>query len=106
MPYSSGGRPATAFSPTLGICWPSNTQTLVPSSLVTSRGARSFHFAGEVALPHVGRLADVVVDAHQDHVVHLHGQSSSDVQRRGSPSTRCAMMLRWISEVPAEIVAR
>ena len=61
---------------------------------------------GEVALPHVGRLADVVVDAHQDHVVHLHGQFSSDVQRRGNPSTRCAMMLRWISDVPAEIVAR
>ena len=35
---------------------------------------------GEMALPHVRRLTDVVVDAHQDHVVHLHGQSSSDVQ--------------------------
>ncbi len=46
MPYSSGGRPATAFSPTFGICPPSNTQRLLPSSLVTSFGARSFHFAG------------------------------------------------------------
>ena len=44
--------------------------------------------------------------------VHLHGwlpkASGGAVrfdQRRGSPRTRCAMMLRWISEAPAEIVA-
>src|SRR5574338_258908 len=46
IPYSSGRRPATAFRPTFGICWPSNTQTSLPSGLWTSRGARSFHFAG------------------------------------------------------------
>src|SRR5262245_47552113 len=40
-PYSSGGRPATALSPTLVASWPSNTQASVPSSLVTTRGARS-----------------------------------------------------------------
>src|SRR5215472_12172187 len=45
IPYSSGRRPATAFSPTFGICCPSNTQTSLPSCLWTSRGARSFHFA-------------------------------------------------------------
>jgi hypothetical protein len=46
MPYSSGARPATAFSPTLGICCPSNTQTSDPSALWTSFGARLFHCAG------------------------------------------------------------
>src|SRR5215470_8359781 len=45
MPYSSGGRPATAFSPTFGICAPSKTHMSLPSALWTSRGARSFHFA-------------------------------------------------------------
>ena len=34
---------------------------------------------GDVVLVHVGRLDHVVVDAHQDHVVHLHGVSSQPV---------------------------
>ena len=46
IPYSSGGRPATALSPMLGICWPSKTHTSVPSALCTRRGARSFQRAG------------------------------------------------------------
>ena len=46
MPYSSGGRPATALSATLAISWPSYTQALVPSSRVTNCGARSTYFAG------------------------------------------------------------
>ena len=46
MPYSSGGRPATAFSPTFGTCWFSKNQASVPSFFVSRRGARSFHFAG------------------------------------------------------------
>ena len=46
MPYSSLGRPATALSPTFGICWFSKNQASEPSFLVRSRGALSFHFAG------------------------------------------------------------
>ena len=46
MPYSSGGRPATAFKPTLGIWLPSNSQTSLPSVLRSRRGALSFHFSG------------------------------------------------------------
>jgi hypothetical protein len=30
----------------------------------------------DVVLPHVGRLDEVVVDADEDHVVHLHGLGS------------------------------
>ena len=32
--------------PIENVCWPSNTQTSLPSCLWTMRGARSFHFAG------------------------------------------------------------
>ena len=39
-------------------------------------------------------LTEVVVDADQDHVVHLHGGPPCWPQRRGRPSTRWAMMLR------------
>src|SRR6516162_5714621 len=46
MPYSSGGRPATAFSPTLVACWPSKTQASVPSSAVMTLGAWSAYLAG------------------------------------------------------------
>src|SRR5207253_5113582 len=46
MLYSSGGRPATALSPMLGISLPSYTQTSVPSARLTLLGACSFHFAG------------------------------------------------------------
>ena len=46
MPYSSGGRPATAFSPMLGISRPSYAQTSLPSSFLTTRGATSTYFAG------------------------------------------------------------
>ena len=74
MPYSSGGRPATALSPMLGIALPSNTQTSLPSSMRTTSGARSPHLAGEVAVEQVGRLDDVVVDAHEDQVFGVHRQ--------------------------------
>src|SRR5690242_10314284 len=46
MPYSSGGRPATALSATFAISWPSYRHALVPSSRVTNRGARPAYFAG------------------------------------------------------------
>ena len=46
MPYSSGGRPATALSATLAISWSSYTHALVPSSRVTNCGARSTYLAG------------------------------------------------------------
>ena len=36
MPYSSGGRPTTAFRPMFGICLPSKTQTSLPSFLRTT----------------------------------------------------------------------
>src|SRR3954453_8554631 len=46
MPYSAGGRPATALRPMLGSSAPRNAHTSVPSSLVTSFGASSTYFAG------------------------------------------------------------
>src|SRR5581483_7799797 len=46
MPYSAGGRPATALSPMFGSSWPRNDKTSVPSSFVTTRGASSAYFAG------------------------------------------------------------
>src|SRR5437870_3706389 len=46
MLYSSGDRPATAFSPMLGTSLPSYTHTSVPSGFLTLLGARSFHLAG------------------------------------------------------------
>ncbi len=73
MPYSSAGRPATALSPTFGICWFSKNHASVPSFLVSSRGAWSFHFAGTWRSNMSGGSHDVVVDRHEDHVVHLHG---------------------------------
>ena len=72
MPYSSGGRPATAFRATLEISWPSYTQALVPSSRVMNFGARSTYFGGEPAVEDVRRLDHVVVHADQHHVVHVH----------------------------------
>src|SRR3954468_20156818 len=46
MPYSAGGRPATAFRPMLGSSAPRNAQTSVPSSLRTGFGASSAYLAG------------------------------------------------------------
>ena len=46
MPYSSGGRPATALSATFEISWPSYTHAFVPSARVMNFGARSTYFAG------------------------------------------------------------
>ena len=55
------------------ICWPSNTHFSMPSSPMMTWGTRSRYFAGDVAVEHVGRFDDVVVDAHQDQVVDVHG---------------------------------
>src|SRR5207237_1102147 len=46
MPYSSGGRPATALSATLVASWPSKTHAFVPSTRVMNCGARPAYFAG------------------------------------------------------------
>ena len=72
MPYSSGGRPATALSPMLGISRPSKRQTSVPSSLRTTTGAPVLPLGRQVAVEHVRRLDDVVVDTDHDHVVDAH----------------------------------
>ena len=72
MPYSSGGRPATALSPMFGISLPSYTQTSLPSSWRIDVRRDVAPARREMALEHVRRLDDVVVDAHQDHLVHLH----------------------------------
>src|ERR1035437_9962428 len=39
IPYSSGGRPTTAFRATLGICSPCHTHTSLPSGFLTACGA-------------------------------------------------------------------
>src|SRR5437660_925013 len=46
MPYSSGGRPVTALSPTFGMSKSRNTHRSVPSGMCSIRGAMSLYFAG------------------------------------------------------------
>jgi hypothetical protein len=46
IPYSSLGRPATAFRATLPTVSPLYCQTLVPSGFVMNFGANSTYFAG------------------------------------------------------------
>ena len=46
IPYSSLGRPATAFNPILGICVPLNTHTSLPLASRSTRGAKSWNAAG------------------------------------------------------------
>ena len=71
--YSSGGRPATAFSPMLGSSAPMNCHTSMPLSLRDElRRDASACFAGEAALEEIGRLHHVVVDADEDHVFEAH----------------------------------
>ncbi len=72
MPYSSGGRPATALSPMFGITLPSNSHTSMPSSLWTIFGANVLPLLGKVVVEQGGRFDDVVVDAHEDHVLGPH----------------------------------
>ena len=71
-PYSSGTRPATALSPTLG----SGVALEHPDvAAVVQRLDVRRHLGGllrQAALEEVGRLDDVVVDAHQDQIVDLH----------------------------------
>src|SRR5438270_6888128 len=54
MPYSSGGRPATALSPMLAISRPRNVHSSVPSSFWTTRGATSAYLAGMRAVNRSG----------------------------------------------------
>ena len=72
MPYSSGGRPATALRPMLGTSMPLKAQTSVPSSLCTTCGGEILVLGRKVAFEEVGGFDDVVVDADDDHVVDLH----------------------------------
>src|SRR4029077_3328424 len=46
MPYSSGGRPVNAWSPTFGMCRSRNFHASVPSSRCSMWGATSRYFAG------------------------------------------------------------
>ena len=71
-PYSSGTRPATALRPTFGSAAPWNIQTSRPSSCVSTLGADLGGLLRQAPLEEVGRLDDVVVDAHQDQIVDLH----------------------------------
>ena len=79
-PYSSGGRPATALSPTLGIVVPSYSHTSA-SVVDVDHPRRVLEVClRHVALPHVGRLDDVVVDADEDQVVHVHGVAPPEMR--------------------------
>ena len=72
MPYSSGGRPATALSATFEISWPSYTHAFVPSVAGDELRREVDVLRREAAVEQVRRLDHVVVDADQDHVVDLH----------------------------------
>ena len=54
------------------ISLPSYSHTSVPSSRRTMRGRDVAPLLGQVRFEHVGRLDDVVVDAHENKVVDLH----------------------------------
>ncbi len=60
----------------LGTSKPWNDQTSVPSSLRISLRRDVRVLRGQVALEHVGRFHDVVVDAHDDQVVKLHARAA------------------------------
>ena len=81
-PHSSLGHVTTAFRPIDPICWPSNNHFSMPSSPITTCGHPVAVLGRRVAVEHVGRFDDVVVDAHEDQVVDLHGAS----QECGVPS--------------------
>ena len=79
MPYSSGRTPGDGVEPDVG--------DLLVEELPDVRAVgRADHvrrdvlvLRGEVALEQIGWLDDVVVDAHDDHVVDLHGTSPPDL---------------------------
>ena len=83
MPYSSGGRPVTALSPTFGMSKSRNFHASVPSAHVLDPRRDVLVLRGQVVLEHVGRLDDVVVDADQDHVVHAHAAEHTRADMRG-----------------------
>ena len=73
-PHSLLGQPTVAAMPKgVEVFWPWNSHSSTPASFRTTLGTRSRYLSGHVVVEHVGRLDHVVVDAHQDHVVHLHG---------------------------------
>ena len=73
MPYSSGGRPATAFRPMFGARSSPNCQYSV--AVVVGEHARRpvAVRVGDVHVEHVRRLDDVVVHADEDQVFKVHG---------------------------------
>ena len=75
MPYSSLGRPATAFRPMLGMTEPLNTHTSDPSGLALDLRGRLGVAGREPALEHVRRFDQVVVDADEDQVSGVHSAS-------------------------------
>ena len=72
MPYSSGGRPATALRPMLGTSMPSKRPDVGAVVLAHDVGRERLVLRREVAFEQVGGFDDVVVDADDDHVVDLH----------------------------------
>ena len=77
IPYSSLGRPATALRPMFGTSIVLEAPD-VGAVVLADQLRRDVGVLGrEVALEHVGRLHDVVVDAHDDHVVAAASPGSS-----------------------------
>ena len=77
MPYSSGGRPGDRVEPDVGDLEVEEVPHVGAVGLVHDVGRDVAVLRGQVVLEHVGRLDDVVVDAHQDHVVDLHGGNAT-----------------------------
>ena len=76
MPYSSGGRPATALSADVRHLCPCTARRRAVG--VGDELGRHVPVLGRQSpLEQVGRLDHVVVDAHQDHVVEIHRRSLS-----------------------------
>ncbi len=70
--YSSGGRPATAFSPMFGSSAPMNCHTSMPALLAHELRRDVGVLLREPALEEVGRFDGVVVDADENEVFEAH----------------------------------
>ena len=73
-PHSVFGQPTVAAMPKgVEVLLPWKTHSSTPFVVADDLRDQVLALLRDVVLEHVRRLDEVVVDAHEDHVVHLHG---------------------------------
>jgi len=82
MPYSSLGRPATAFRPMFGMIDPPKVQTSEPSFCLMIFGCRVLVLRRNVVVEHVRGFHHVVVDADHDEFFGVHDAPRCFARRR------------------------